>query len=121
MSLYKLHGSVTYPVGSRMSFTETELTDLFIKDNKLFETVSFKLSTAPTIFWGTRLYDSNTMQLICNSEAYSKCSMQKWLVVYPDEENKAVIEDYKDMGFNIIEADTKELISYLGKQSFCKE
>ena len=92
----------------------------FIKDNKLFETVSFKLSTAPTIFWGTRLYDSNTMQLICNSEAYSKCSMQKWLVVYPDEENKAVIEDYEDMGFNIIEADTKELISYLGKQSFAR-
>lgn len=120
VSLYKLHGSVTYPVGSRMSFTETELTDLFIKDNKLFETVSFKLSTAPTIFWGTRLYDSNTMQLICNSEAYSKCSMQKWLVVYPDEENKAVIEDYEDMGFNIIEADTKELISYLGKQSFAR-
>ena len=23
VSLYKLHGSVTYPVGSRMSFTET--------------------------------------------------------------------------------------------------
>lgn len=60
------------------------------------------------------------MQLICNSEAYSKCSMQKWLVVYPDEENKAVIEDYEDMGFNIIEADTKELISYLGKQSFAR-
>ena len=46
--------------------------------------------------------------------------MQKWLVVYPDEENKAVIEDYEDMGFNIIEADTKELISYLGKQSFAR-
>jgi len=53
VSLYKLHGSVTYPIGSRMSFTETELTDLFIKDSKLFELVSYKLSTAPTIFWGT--------------------------------------------------------------------
>lgn len=120
VSLFKLHGSVTYPVGSRMSFTETELTDLFVKDGKLFETVSYKLSTAPTIFWGTRLYDSNTMQLICNSEAYSKSSMQKWLVVYPDEKNKEYIEDYEDLGFNIIEADTKELINYLGNQSFAK-
>ncbi|MGN1167801.1 MAG: SIR2 family protein [Lachnospiraceae bacterium] len=121
VSLYKLHGSVTYPVGSRMSFTETELTDLFIKDSKLFETVSFKLSTAPTIFWGTKLYDNNTMQLICNSEVYSKSPMQKWLVVYPDEKNKTLIEDYVDLGFNIIEADTKELINYLGKQSFAKK
>lgn len=77
VSLYKLHGSVTYPVGSRMSFTETELTDLFIRDNKLFETVSFKLSTAPTIFWGTKLSDNNIMQIICNSEAYAKSSMQR--------------------------------------------
>ena len=120
MSLYKLHGSVTYPIGSRMSFTETELTDLFIKDSKLFELVSYKLSTAPTIFWGTRLNDNDTMQLLCNSEAYSKSLMQKWLVVYPEEKNKAFIEDYEDLGFYIIEADTKELIEYLGKQSFAK-
>ena len=113
VSLYKLHGSVTYPVGSRMSFTETELTDLFIKDNKLFETVSFKLSTAPTIFWGTRLYDSNTMQLICNSEAYSKCSMQKWLVVYPDEENKAVIEDYCGISNEMLPYSRKAFESYI--------
>lgn len=39
VSLYKLHGSVTYPIGSRMSFTETELTDLFIKDSKQAFTV----------------------------------------------------------------------------------
>lgn len=119
-SLYKLHGSVTYPLGSNMSFTETELTDLFIRDKKLFETVSYKLSIAPTIFWGTSLYDSNTLQLICNSEAYSKTAMQKWLVVYPDEKNKEYIEDYEDLGFNIIEADTKELIHYLGTQSFVR-
>ena len=120
VSLYKMHGSVTYPVGSRMSFTETELTDLFIKDSKLFETVSFKLSTAPTIYWGTSLYDNDTMQLICNSDAYAKSSMPKWLVVYPNEENKEMIEEYEDLGFNIIEADTKELIHYLGKQDFAK-
>ena len=55
VNLYKLHGSVTYPLGTKMSFTEKELTDLFIRDKGLFETVSFKLSVAPTIFWGTSL------------------------------------------------------------------
>ena len=118
VNLYKLHGSVTYPLGTKMSFTEKELTDLFIRNKGLFETVSFKLSVAPTIFWGTSLYDNNTLELICNSEAYSKSEMQKWIVVYPDEKNKEYIEDFEDLGFNIIEADTKELINYLGNQSF---
>jgi hypothetical protein len=120
VNLYKLHGSVTYPIGTKMSFTEKELTDLFVRDRGVFETVSFKLSVAPTIFWGTSLYDSNTLELICNSEAYSKSKMQKWIVIYPDEKNKGYIEDFEDLGFNIIEADTKELIQYLGKQSFAK-
>lgn len=120
ISLYKLHGSVTYPLGSNMSFTEKELMDLFVRDRKLFESVSYKLSTAPTIFWGTSLYDSNTLELICNSEDYSKSTMQKWIVVYPDEKNKEYIEDYQDQGFNIIEADTKELINYLSTQSYVR-
>lgn len=121
VSLFKLHGSVTYPLGSPMSFTEVELTNLFIKDSKLFESVSYELSKAPTLFWGTSLYDSNTMQLIANSQAYSHFNMPKWLVVYPDNDNKEFIEDFEDIGFNIIEADTKELLMYLAEQSFAKE
>ncbi len=121
VNLYKLHGSVTYPIGSELLFTEKELTDLFIRNSKLFEAVSHKLASAPTIFWGTSLSDSNTIELICNSEAYSKTTMQKWLVVYPDDDNKEVIEDFEDLGFNIIEAETKELINYLGEQSFVRK
>lgn len=35
VNLYKLHGSVTYPLGTKMSFTEKELTDLFIRNKGL--------------------------------------------------------------------------------------
>lgn len=120
VNLYKLHGSVTYPLGSNMSFTEKELTDLFIRNKELFNAVSYKLSVAPTIFWGTSLQDSNTMELICNSEAFAKANTPKWIVIYPDDDNKEYIEDFVDLGFNIIEADTKELLKYLEKQSFVR-
>ena len=120
VNLYKLHGSVTYPLGERMSFTEKELTDLFIRDKGLFESVTYKLAACPTIFWGTSLQDSNTLELICNSEAYAKNSMPKWIVIYPDDSNSNLIEDFEDLGFYIIEADTKELIKHLSKQSFTK-
>lgn len=121
VNLYKLHGSVTYPLGEKMSFTEKELTDLFVRDKGIFESVSYKLATAPTIFWGTSLNDSNTLELICNSEYCSKFKMQKWIVVYPSEDNKDFIEDFEELGFNIIEADTKELILYLKEQNFIRE
>ena len=66
------------------------------------------------------MYDNNTLELICNSESYAKSAMQKWIVVYPDAKNKEFIEDFEDLGFNIIEADTKELIQYLKDQSYAR-
>lgn len=120
VNLFKLHGSVTYPLGEKMSFTEKELTDLFIRDKRLFESVTYKLAACPTIFWGTSLQDSNTLELISNSAVFAKNNMPKWIVVYPDEENRNLIEDFEELGFYIIEADTKDLIIHLSKQSFTR-
>lgn len=118
VNLYKLHGSVTYPLGYEMSFTDKELTDLFVRDPGLFNTVTVKLASAPTLFWGTSLTDNNSLELICKSDHYSKAETQKWIVVYPTEDMEDTIEDLKDLGFNIIVADTKELLNYLSKMSF---
>lgn len=118
INLYKLHGSVTYPIGSNMSFTDKELTDLFVREPGLFNTVSMKLSSAPTLFWGTSLSDNNSLELICHSEAYSKTTLPKWIVVYPSDDNEDYIEDLEDLGFSIIISDTKELIEYMSSLSF---
>lgn len=120
VNLFKLHGSVTYPLGEKMSFTEKELTDLFIRDKGLFESVTYKLAACPTIFWGTSLQDSNTLELISNSAVFAKNNMPKWIVVYPEEENRNLMEDFEELGFYIIEADTKDLIIHLSKQSFTR-
>lgn len=118
INLYKLHGSVTYPMGSRLSFSDKELADLFLSDRGLFNTVSYKLASCPTVFWGTSLGDSNTLQLICSSEAFKGSSLPKWIVVYPSDKSDELIEDYEDLGFNIIEADTKELLQRLCNMPF---
>lgn len=118
VNLYKLHGSVTYPVGSEMSFTDKELTDLFVRNPGLFNTVSMKLASAPTLFWGTSLGDNNSLELICHSEYYSKSSVPRWIVVYPTPNMDDFIEDLCDLGFYIIVADTKELMEYLCSLSF---
>lgn len=118
VNLYKLHGSVTYPMGSDMSFTDKELTDLFVREPGLFNTVSLKLSSAPTLFWGTSFWDNDSLELICHSEIYSKSATPKWIVVYPSDNVEDTIEDLEDLGFNIVVADTKELMEYLCSLSF---
>lgn len=118
VNLYKLHGSVTYPMGSDMSFTDKELTDLFVREPGLFNTVSLKLSSAPTLFWGTSFGDNDSLELICHSEIYSKSATPKWIVVYPLDNVEDTIEDLEDLGFNIVAADTKELMEYLCSLSF---
>lgn len=120
VNLYKIHGSVTYPMNYDMSFTEKELTALFLREKMLFETVSFKLSTAPTIFWGIGILDNNTLDLICNSEVYSKSTNPKWIVIYPTEENLKYVEDFQEQGFYVIKADTMELIEYLHSMDLVK-
>jgi len=64
------------------------------------------------------LADNNTLDLICNSEEFARAKTQKWIVVYPSPENQEYIEDYQEQGFNIIEADTMELIEYLYEMEF---
>lgn len=118
VNLYKLHGSVTYPMGSDMSFTDKELTDLFVREPGLFNTVSLKLSSAPTLFWGTSFGDNDSLELICHSEIYSKSATPKWIVVYPSDNVEDTIEDLEDLGFDIVVADTKELMEYLCSLSF---
>lgn len=118
VNLYKIHGSVTYTIGNEMYFTDKETTELFVRDNTLFNTVSFKLSTAPTLFWGTSFGDNNSLEIICHSEKSQKYNFPKWIVVYPSDDMDNTIEDFEDLGFNIIVADTKELIKYLCSLSF---
>lgn len=117
--LYKLHGSVTYPFDVPLSFTEEELHSLFVTDNRLFQTVSYKISCSPTLFWGTSLSDGNTAQLLCDARIKSTVSMPKWIVLYPnDKKYEFLCEEYEDRGFNIIGADTKDLLTYLSTMPF---
>ena len=45
--------------------------------------------------------------------------MPKWIVLYPgDKKYDVLCEEYEDRGFNIIGADTKDLLDYLSTMPF---
>ena len=113
--LFKLHGSVTYPIEQELSFTSEEIQSLFTTDNSLFNAISYKLSCCPTIFWGSSFSDGNTAQLIQNGiKKYCVSNVPQWIVLYPNDENyEFLYETFHDLGFYIIKADTKELLEFL--------
>lgn len=116
---YKLHGSITYPFNENMSFTPEELNSLFITNNPLFQAVSYKLSSCPTLFWGTSLEDGNISQVINQSKLALGRDLPKWIVIYPGEDDyEYLLEEYHDLGFNVIVADTKELLIHLSEMPF---
>ncbi len=117
--LYKLHGSITYPFETKLTFTEEELHELFVSDNRLFQAVSYKLSCCPTLFWGTSLSDGNTAQMLCKAKHQNPIDMPKWIVLYPKDANfDDCAEEFAERGFNIIAADTKDLLEYLAEMPF---
>lgn len=113
--LFKLHGSVTYPIEQELSFTSEEIQSLFTTDNSLFNAISYKLSCCPTIFWGSSFSDGNTAQLIQNGiKKYCVSNVPQWIVLYPNDENyEFLYETFHDLGFYIIKTDTKELLEFL--------
>lgn len=121
--LFKLHGSVTYPIEQELSFTTEEIQNLFATDNALFNTVTYKLSCCPTIFWGSSFSDGNTAQLIQNGiKKYCVSNVPQWIVLYPSDSNyEFLYETFHDLGFYIIKADTKELLELLYSLPFRTE
>lgn len=113
VSLYKIHGSVTYPTNKELLFSVEELNSLFLNNKPIFDTVSYKLASMPTLFWGTGVLEGNILQLIIKSKYFNNYNLEKWVVIYSDKTNDSVIGDYEDMGFNIILSDTKEMLEYL--------
>ena len=62
-AIYKLHGSVTYPISSKMLFSLQELTGEMMRDSSFFKAAQIKLFSRPTLVWGARLTDGNIVDL----------------------------------------------------------
>lgn len=120
INLYKIHGSVNYPIDKNLLFTIEETNGLFLNEKNLFDAVTYKLSTAPTLYWGTSLSDGNVLHLILASNYLKNNNSQKWLIVYPSDENRKYLDDYVELGFNIILSDTKDMLKYFGTIEFAK-
>lgn len=112
INFHKLHGSITYPNNNELLFTPEELSILFNTEPAKFHHVALKVSSVPTIFWGTQLEDANVISLLSKKITRDIEPKEKWIVVTPDTDNDANAEYFRMEGFNIIRGYTKDVLEY---------
>lgn len=112
ISYFKLHGSVTYPFDKDLLFTPEDLSTLFSRNSALFHSVSLKISSFATLFWGTQLEDANVLALNSEKTRNGFEESLKWIVITPNQDNDKYEEYYSLMGFNVIRAYTIDLLKY---------
>ncbi len=105
-----LHGCVD-DESPNFIFATTEIASAFSSDRDKWHYLTNALQSSPTIFWGYRLEDAGVLEALHPSAMGGREKKIAWIVL--TEADKASIEYYKALGFNIIIADTEKLISYI--------
>ncbi len=109
-----LHGSIVHEPSKGFDFSPVELATSFERDSNKWHTYISKIKTTPTLYWGYRLADSGVLQAI-SKENTAEGKKNSWIVLR--SEDKEDIEYFESLGFQIIIAETKELLQYFGEAS----
>ncbi len=117
IDFYKLHGSVTYPNEHDLLFTSEELSIFFAKERSKFHVIALKIASNPTLFWGTKMEDANVLSLLSKETIKNIEPKEKWIVINPEKEGDIAAEYFRSMNFNVIRANTLELLSYFNDKS----
>ncbi len=106
-----LHGDVT-DMDSNLYFGAFELSHASADNNRMFELMKGNIIKNPTLFWGYSFQDNSVMNSIGSIMEENKDEI--WIQLRGSDKEK--IEVYSSLGFNVIVADTRELLSYIGEK-----
>lgn len=111
---FPLHGSVIHE-DPDYKFTTEELVTAFGQDRDRFHYLSKEIQGTPTLFWGYSLDDAGVIEALSDDVTQSRGVASKWIVLRSAD---AAAEAYfKAQNFNLIVADTNELLTYFAQQS----
>ena len=114
--LFKIHGSVTYPADDDYYFSTEDISSFNFSNPQLFQALSLKIASLPTIFWGVNTENIIVQNFLTNAKKIKNLKIrEKWIVVLPDEKYDEDALDLQDDGYNIIRATTDELLDYFSR------
>lgn len=110
VNYYPLHGSVRNPdQGYRFSVEEViSSTDV---DPDVWRAVRDAVFAKPTLFWGFGFEDADVIQALYSDLQAVPQTNQRWIQLMEGQEEEAAY--FRALGFNILVADTDELLTYL--------
>lgn len=108
-----LHGSVVHPSSEDFDFSPVELASSFERDkDKWFGYVN-RIQQTPTLYWGYSMADAGVLQTLARETTHGRERAQAWVTLR--SEDSEAIEYYSALGFQIIVAETKDLLNYFGQ------
>lgn len=110
INYFSVHGCVLNP-DKEYIFSNIKIASAYSAQDGSWESLKLTVSSSSILFWGWSFNDSDIIEAIySNRGKMVDDNTRKWIVLYNPE--KYEIEFYKSLNFNIIIADTQELLEY---------
>lgn len=107
-----LHGNVKESP-QKFIFDVASLANVHTNVPRIWQCLSRELETRPTLFIGYGFNDNSVIQTITSQQTFENAKKDIWVVLL--ENDRIYKQYYEALGFNIIFADTKQFLQYLGE------
>jgi len=111
-----LHGSVRDD-SRPFTFGSQELAAVFANDPDRWHILSARLQESASLFWGYSLSDAGILQTLHPSTRGMRSLKPMWITLLESSADDGTVAFFKAMGFNLIIADTEEMLDYLDSVS----
>lgn len=108
-----LHGSITHSPTEVLDFSPVEMASAFERDKDKWFGYLGRIQKTPTLYWGYSMSDAGVLQALARETTNGRDRAPAWVTLR--EEDEEAIEYYSSLGFQIIVADTAELLKYIGQ------
>ena len=108
-----LHGSVVHPSSEGLDFSPVEIASSFERDKDKWFGYLGRVQQTPTLYWGYSMADAGVLQALAKESSNGRERAPAWVTLRTEDEE--AIEYYSSLGFQIIVAETSDLLKYFGQ------
>lgn len=105
-----LHGSVAHPNSEGLDFSPVEISSSFERDKDKWYGFVNRVQQTPTIYWGYSMGDAGVLQALSKEVAHGRDRAPSWVTLRAEDDE--AMEYYSSLGFQIIVAETGDLLNY---------
>lgn len=108
-----LHGSVIHAPSEGLDFSPVEIASSFERDKDKWFGYIGRVQQTPTLYWGYSMADAGVLQALAKETANGRERAPAWVTLRGEDDE--AIEYYSSLGFQIIIAETNDLLKYIGQ------